>query len=169
MTTQFYHCPVCGNVITKLSDSGVVPHCCGQEMELMVPKTSEATYAEKHLPVVKKVGSCLINVKVGSTPHPMMPEHHIQFVYIEFRDCDGHIGGRFVRLTPDNSPECTICTCSINVEAVYGYCNVHGLWAVDCADVCGDNQKCSDADNSVKDSAGSCGCDNPQQAYYACD
>ncbi len=31
---KYYKCPLCGNVIKMIEDSGVVPYCCGEEMEI---------------------------------------------------------------------------------------------------------------------------------------
>ena len=34
---KFYKCNTCGNVITKLVDSGVPVVCCGEKMQELVP------------------------------------------------------------------------------------------------------------------------------------
>ena len=62
-----------------------------------------------------------IKVEVGSVPHPMLPEHHISFIYVE---CEK--GGIMVNLT--DKSEAIVCTCKDDPIAVYEYCNLHGLW-----------------------------------------
>lgn len=120
MATKFYKCRHCGNVIEKVVDSKVPVICCGEKMEELIPNTVDASQ-EKHVPVVTKVNDCTIKVEVGSVPHPMLPEHHIAFIYVETEN-----GG--IRVDLKDKPEAVICTCSSKPIAVYEYCNLHGLW-----------------------------------------
>ncbi|MBR2351310.1 MAG: desulfoferrodoxin [Alistipes sp.] len=120
MATKFYKCRHCGNVVVKFVDSKVPIVCCGEAMEELVPQTVEAG-SEKHLPVVTRIDDCHIKVDVGSVAHPMLPEHHIAFVYVETEN-----GGIRVDLT--DKPEATVCLCNSRPVAVYEYCNIHGLW-----------------------------------------
>ena len=120
MATKFYKCRHCGNVIEKLVDSRVPVICCGEKMEELIPNTVDASQ-EKHVPVVTKLDDCSIKVEVGSVPHPMLPEHHIAFIYVETEN-----GG--IRVDLKEKPEAVICTCSSKPIAVYEYCNLHGLW-----------------------------------------
>ena len=120
MATKFFKCRHCGNVIEKVVDSGVAVVCCGEKMEELVPNTVEAS-GEKHIPVVTRIDECSIKVEVGSVPHPMLPEHHIAFIYVETEDgC--------IRINLKDKPEAIVCTCSSKPVAVYEYCNLHGLW-----------------------------------------
>lgn len=120
MATKFYKCRHCGNVIEKVVDSKVPVICCGEKMEELIPNTVDASQ-EKHVPVVTKLDDCSIKVEVGSVPHPMLPEHHIAFIYVETEN-----GG--IRVDLKEKPEAVICTCSSKPIAVYEYCNLHGLW-----------------------------------------
>lgn len=120
MATKFYKCRHCGNVIEKVVDSRVPVICCGETMEELIPNTVDASQ-EKHVPVVTKLDDCSIKVEVGSVPHPMLPEHHIAFIYVETEN-----GG--IRVDLKEKPEAVICTCSSKPIAVYEYCNLHGLW-----------------------------------------
>lgn len=120
MTTKFYRCRHCGNVIIKFVDSGVPVVCCGEQMEELIPNTVDASN-EKHVPVVKMTENGKIKVEVGSIPHPMTPEHHIVFIYVEMEN-----GG--IRIDLKEKPEAEICACNGKVTAVYEYCNLHGLW-----------------------------------------
>ena len=120
MATKFYKCRHCGNVIEKIVDSKVPVVCCGEKMEELIPNTVEAS-EEKHLPVVTRIDDCTIKVEVGSVAHPMLPEHHIAFIYVETEN-----GG--IRVNLSDKPEAVICTCSSRPIAVYEYCNLNGLW-----------------------------------------
>lgn len=120
MATKFFKCRHCGNVIEKIVDSDVPVVCCGEKMEKLVANTVEAS-VEKHLPVVTRIDDCTIKVEVGSVAHPMLPEHHIAFIYVETEN-----GG--IRVNLSDKPEAVICTCSSRPIAVYEYCNLHGLW-----------------------------------------
>lgn len=123
MATKFYKCSVCGNVIVKMVDSGVPVVCCGKKMEELVANTVDASQ-EKHVPVVTTLEDGRLRIEVGSVHHPMMPEHHIAFIYVETEN-----GGTRINLT--DKPEAIYCTCNGNPTAVYEYCNLHGLWKVE--------------------------------------
>ena len=117
---KFYKCSHCGNVIGKVVDSGVPVVCCGQKMEELVANTVDASQ-EKHVPVVTRIDDCTIKVEVGSVAHPMLPEHHIAFIYVE-------TGNGGMRMGLKEKPEATFCVCNDKPVAVYEYCNLHGLW-----------------------------------------
>ena len=119
MEQKFYICKHCGNLVGMIHDAGVPMMCCGQKMEALEPNTVEAS-GEKHLPAVT-VEDGAIHVNVGSVDHPMLPEHHIAFIYVENEN-----GG--IRIDLKDKPEAEICTCSGKPVAVYEYCNIHGLW-----------------------------------------
>ena len=120
MATKFYKCRHCGNVIEKVVDSGIQVVCCGENMQELIPNTVDAS-TEKHVPVVTDLGDGTMQVKVGSVEHPMLPEHHIAFIYVEYEN-----GG--LRVNLNDKPEAVICTGGQKVLAVYEYCNLHGLW-----------------------------------------
>lgn len=120
MATKFFKCNHCGNVIVKVVDAGVPVVCCGEKMEELVPNTVDAS-GEKHLPVVTVLDNNSIKVEVGSVHHPMLPEHHISFVYVETEN-----GGIQVNLK--DKPEAVVYLGEEKAVAVYEYCNLHGLW-----------------------------------------
>ncbi len=122
MTIKFYRCNHCGNIIVKMVDSRVPVVCCGERMEELVANTVEAS-TEKHIPYVTKVDDSHIKVTVGSVEHPMLPEHHIVFLFVETEK-----GGMFLHLK--DKPEAVFCTGTDRPVAVYEYCNIHGLWKV---------------------------------------
>ncbi len=123
MTTKFYKCAICGNVITKMVDSGVAVVCCGQKMDELKANTVDAGQ-EKHVPVVTPLEGGRLRIEVGSVHHPMLPEHHIAFIYVETAD-----GGIRVDLT--DQPVAEVCVGDAQVKAVYEYCNLHGLWKLE--------------------------------------
>lgn len=120
MTTKFYKCEMCGNVVVKLVDSKVPLVCCGQKMQELVPNTVDAS-GEKHVPVVTRLDGNMIKVEVGSVAHPMTDEHHIAFIYVETED-----GG--IKVDLKDKPEAVIALGTSKPIAVYEYCNLHGLW-----------------------------------------
>ena len=126
MSTVFYYCQHCGNVIVKLHDGGPVPICCGETMERLEPHLSdpEEEIAEKHVPVVECLDDRSFLVKIGSMPHPMTDLHYISFIFVETKT-----GGQIVHLKPeDRKAEAFFCMCKEKPVAVYVYCNIHGLW-----------------------------------------
>ena len=102
MAVKFYRCRYCGNVIEKVVDSKVPVVCCGEKMEELVANTVDASM-EKHVPVVTMLDECTLKVEVGSVAHPMLPEHHIPFIYVEPEN-----GG--IRVDLKDKPEAAICT-----------------------------------------------------------
>ncbi|HOO22369.1 MAG TPA: desulfoferrodoxin family protein [Clostridia bacterium] len=119
---KFYLCKICGNLVMKINDSGVTPVCCGQSMQELVPNTVEASY-EKHLPVIETSGT-RITVKVGSVPHPMLPEHYIMWVAILTEK-----GTQIINLAPGEEPKAEFVLAEGDkLVAAYEYCNLHGLW-----------------------------------------
>lgn len=120
MATKFYKCRHCGNVIMKVVDSRVPVVCCGEKMEELVPGIMEAS-VEKHLPVITWLDFNVMKVEVGSVAHPMLPEHHIAFIYVETEH-----GG--IRVDLKDKPEAIVALGEEKAVAVYEYCNLHGLW-----------------------------------------
>ena len=122
MATKFYRCRHCGNVIQKVVDKKVPVVCCGEKMEELIPNTVDASN-EKHVPVVTKLSDCKIKVEVGSVAHPMLPEHHIEWILLETKK-----GFQIKYLAPGEAPEAKFEVVEDEPVAVYEYCNLHGLW-----------------------------------------
>ena len=119
---KFYKCAHCGNIITKIEDKGVPVFCCGQKMDELVPNTSDGA-GEKHVPVVEVNGK-EVKVVVGEVAHPMAPEHFIEWVSLQTK-----LGNQRKVLVPGAAPEVSfLIEEGDEVEAVYAYCNLHGLW-----------------------------------------
>lgn len=121
MDIKFYRCEHCGNIIIKLVASRVPVICCGEPMKELTVNTVEASQ-EKHIPVVTKIDENTLKVAIGSAAHPMIEEHHIQFLYLQTEK-----GGQIAYLKPGEEPSVTFKFTSKPI-AVYSYCNLHGLW-----------------------------------------
>ena len=119
---KFYKCNTCGNVITKLNDSGVPVVCCGEKMEELVPGAVDGAL-EKHVPAVTVDGNT-IKVQVGEVVHPMLEEHYIHFIVLETAS-----GSMIKNLSPNDEPKAEfVLSDGDKAVAVYEYCNLHGLW-----------------------------------------
>ena len=122
MEQRFFVCEICGNIIAMVKPSGVPVVCCGKPMKQIIPNTTDAA-VEKHVPVWTKEGN-LVKVQVGSTAHPMIAAHYIEWVSLQTK-----AGNQRKALAPEQAPEVTFAlTDGDEVEAVYAYCNLHGLW-----------------------------------------
>ena len=113
--------------IFKIQDGGLIEEIDPRSgkvephgLEEIVPNTVEAA-VEQHVPIIEKVGDGVI-VKVGSTPHPMEPDHYI--MWIETRT-ENHIFRKYLK--PCDKPEARFPISSEGLSA-YAYCNIHGLW-----------------------------------------
>ena len=124
MSNKYLKCEVCGNIVEVINDSGVPMMCCGKKMEQIVPGTIEAS-REKHIPVYE-VKDNVVTVMVGSVGHPMIEDHYIEWVSIQTRT-----GDQRKTLKPNQDPKVCFTICDGDeIEAVYAYCNLHGLWKV---------------------------------------
>ena len=122
MEQRFFVCEVCGNIVAMVKPSGVPVMCCGRKMTEIVPNTTDAAQ-EKHVPVYAVEGN-LVKVRVGSAAHPMIAAHYIEWVSLQTK-----AGNQRKALVVDGAPEVTFAlTDGDEVEAVYAYCNLHGLW-----------------------------------------
>ena len=122
MDQRYFICEHCGNIVEMVKDKGVPIMCCGQKMTELVPNTTDAS-GEKHVPVYE-VQDHIVHVAVGAAGHPMLEEHSIEWVAIQTKT-----GGQRKPLKAGEAPEACFALCEGDeVEAVYAYCNLHGLW-----------------------------------------
>ena len=125
MEKKFYRCKTCGNILGVINDSGVIPVCCSQRMEVLTANTTDAA-TEKHVPVIIREGT-KITVKVGSVAHPMLEDHYIQWIIL----VQGAVTKRAV-LAPGAAPETVFTVADANAPVcAYEYCNLHGLWSAE--------------------------------------
>ncbi|MEA4827935.1 desulfoferrodoxin [Clostridium sp. JNZ J1-5] len=117
---QVYKCDVCGNMVEVIHSAGGTLVCCGKPMRLVGENTVDAAN-EKHVPVIEKIEGG-VKVKVGEVEHPMLEEHHIEWIEI-------HTENKVYRkyLKPGEKPEAVFM---VEEEVLYAreYCNLHGLW-----------------------------------------
>lgn len=149
---QFYRCELCGNIVALVKAGGGELTCCGQAMTKLQANTTDASQ-EKHVPVVA-CDKGNIKVAVGSVPHPMIVEHHIEWIALvagdkfemvylkpgmeakaEFFCPTGGDEEIYVGKDDEVVPNCEGKPCnyvikdsSIKEVVVYEYCNLHGLW-----------------------------------------
>lgn len=122
MAQKYYICEHCGNIIEAVKESGVPVMCCGQKMTEIIPGTTDAA-VEKHVPAFE-VKDGKVFVKVGSVEHPMQDVHYIEWISVQTDK-----GSQRKALAPGQKPEAVFAICEDEkVEAVYAYCNLHGLW-----------------------------------------
>ncbi len=119
--TKFFVCEKCGNLVGVIRDGRVPMMCCGQKMTKIEAGTVEAS-REKHIPVATVEGDKVV-VTVGSVEHPMVPEHSIEWVYLQTDK-----GGQRKCLNAGDAPSVTFALADEKPVAVYAYCNLHGLW-----------------------------------------
>jgi superoxide reductase len=82
----------------------------------------------KHQPIITQNQST-IHVKIGNIMHPMSEEHHISMIFLKTKQ-----GGQYKILSRQETPIVEF-ELSKNDQpiAVYGYCNLHGLWKEECS------------------------------------
>lgn len=123
MKIKFYKCQICGKVIAVVENSGTQTICCGQEMQELIPGTTDAVI-EKHVPVIKTENN-LATVCVGTMPHPMEEKHFIKWIALQTTQ-----GFYLKDLEPGKKPELQFAlTKDEKIEKAYAYCNLHNLWA----------------------------------------
>ncbi len=122
MEVRYCICKHCGNIVEKVKDKGVPVICCGEPMQELKAGVTDAA-VEKHVPVYTVEGSH-VHVVVGETKHPMLEEHFIEWITLNTNQ-----GIYRKQLNPGQEPVADFCLCGgEQVEEVYAYCNLHGLW-----------------------------------------
>ena len=122
MEMKFYKCSVCGQIVAIVKETGVPLICCGKPMEEIIPGTTDAA-VEKHVPVYE-VKDNTVEVTVGEVEHPMLDVHYIEWVSLQTK-----FGNQRKALKPGDAPKVCFALCEGDeVQAVYAYCNLHGLW-----------------------------------------
>lgn len=119
--TEVYKCDLCGLQLEVVGEGAGAPSCCGQAMRLMKENTTDGA-KEKHVPVVNVQENGIL-VKVGEIPHPMEPDHYIEWIEV--------INGSYVnryQLRPGEAPQAAFYVPMQPGLVVRAYCNKHGLW-----------------------------------------
>ena len=115
---SFYKCEICGTIVQVFHKGDGELVCCGKPMHYIQAHKPEEELQEKHVPVFTQD-----KVLVGSIPHPMMPEHHIEFIETISED-KKELHVKFLDVC--DNPEMELK--NINAKIAYEYCNLHGLW-----------------------------------------
>lgn len=121
---ELYKCNVCGNLIeVVLSGAGELV-CCGEPMEYLEPNTSDSEYTEKHVPIFVTTDDNGVEVRVGSTLHPMTDEHYIQFIET-IADGKNKLSRQYY--APHDIP-IMVLKDKLGLKNAREFCNIHGLW-----------------------------------------
>ena len=113
---KIYHCEGCDKILLNLGEqNGTLG-----KTELIPGSVDAAT--EKHVPVVE-IKENTVLVKIGEVTHPMLPEHHIEWIILETKK-----GFQIKYLEAGDAPEATFVVADDEPVAAYEYCNLHGLW-----------------------------------------
>jgi len=117
---QVYKCDICGNIVEILHTGEEMLVCCGQPMILQNENTVDAA-KEKHVPVIEKIKGGIL-VKVGSSEHPMIDIHYIEWIEIW---TDKKVYREY--LSPGEKPQAEFL---LDEDVLYAraYCNIHRLW-----------------------------------------
>jgi superoxide reductase len=79
---------------------------------------------EKHVPVIEKT-EFGYHVKIGSEPHPMTPEHHIEWIELI---ADNRVYRKELKV--GEAPEADFLLETKGLVEAREYCNLHKLWSV---------------------------------------
>ena len=109
--TQFYVCPVCGNIITAMADANIT--CCGKKLTALPLQKADETQC---LDIEK-----IENEYFVSSDHPMERQHYISFVAL--LSADGVI---LRKLYPQWDLQCRLPF--VRRARLVWYCTQHGLF-----------------------------------------
>ena len=122
MKQKFLKCKKCGNIVAIVKNNGCDVFCCNEPMQEIIPGEIDAA-KEKHVPVYYVEGN-KVTVKVGDVSHPMEDNHYIEWISIQTK-----AGNQRKALKPKDIPQVEfLIDKDDEIEAVYAYCNLHGLW-----------------------------------------
>lgn len=117
---EIYKCGICGNIVEVVHESVGTLVCCGKEMIHLKENTVDAA-KEKHVPVIEKIEGGVL-VKIGEVEHPMLEEHHIEWIEVLTAD---KVYRKYLKA--GEKPE-AVFKVDEEVIAAREYCNLHGLW-----------------------------------------
>ena len=116
---KIYKCESCDKIIINLGEQN------GKlNKNELIPGSVDAAL-EKHVPAVEVKGTAVL-VKIGEVTHPMLPEHHIEWILLETKK-----GFQIKYLAPGEAPKAVFALHDEKPVEVYAYCNLHGLWKAD--------------------------------------
>lgn len=118
---DFYRCETCGNVLARMKGDHLSRACCSKTLIKLESNISDGA-TEEHIPCITRKNKD-IQVAVGAVLHPMLPDHHIEWIAL-----DSGEKTEIVYLKAGTEPRAEFSDVSVGV--VYEYCNLHGLWKV---------------------------------------
>jgi superoxide reductase len=118
---QIYKCQTCGNVV-EVVRAGICDMVCCDKPMLAEKANSVDAALEKHVPVIEKIDNGFL-VKVGSEPHPMLPEHHIEWIELI---ANGQVYRKELKV--GEAPEAIFLIRVQGPVEAREYCNLHKLW-----------------------------------------
>lgn len=121
---DLYRCKVCGNLVQVILSGFGELVCCGQNMEKLTANTQENVTKEYHIPVYITDNNGFTSIQVGKEPHPMTPEHHIEFIE---RISDDKSCMSLKYLNTEEEPRIELQH-KTGKEKALEMCNLHGLW-----------------------------------------
>ena len=122
MELKFFKCKHCGQIVYKVKNTEVPLICCGEIMQELVAGIEDASH-EKHVPC-HEVSGGVLKVNVGAVEHPMLAEHYIEWVAVRTNKTI-----YLTNLNPTEKPYAEfVLKENEEVEEVFAYCNLHGLW-----------------------------------------
>ncbi|HZK10435.1 MAG TPA: desulfoferrodoxin [Clostridia bacterium] len=117
---EIYKCDICGNIVHVLHGGEGELVCCGEPMILQEEQKAEMKN-EKHVPVVEKIEGGY-KVTVGSTLHPMIDAHYIEWIELQIPK------QTLIAFLEPNEEPVAIFKTDEKAIAAREYCNIHGLW-----------------------------------------
>jgi len=111
LRTQFYVCPVCGNVVTSTGELAI--NCHGIQLK---PELAEAEDENHSIQIEKIEDEYFVHVD-----HEMTKSHYISFIAALSSD-----GIQIVKLYPEGAPEARVKI--RGVKKIIYYCNQDGLF-----------------------------------------
>lgn len=119
---EIFKCDVCGNMVEIIHGGQGELVCCNEPMKL-INSQDEETMFEKHKPVILS-DNTNITIKVGEIFHPMIAEHHINF--IEAISLDGkYLYRKYLDIEELPLME---FFCKTDKMKARELCNIHGLF-----------------------------------------
>lgn len=119
---KFYKCEVCGNILEMIVDSSRIPNCCNKTLVELVPNTIDAS-KEKHVPMYW-IRNNTLTVQIGENLHPSEVGHYIQFIEVK---TNKKIMRKMLYFSDVPKTDFELSQ-GEEVEEIYAYCNLHGLW-----------------------------------------
>ena len=110
------------DIVEVIASNGCEISCDNKPMKELVANSTDAAQ-EKHVPQFQINGN-IVKVDVGSVKHPMEEAHMIGWVYIVTNQGAQR---KFLKANTDPFIEFALCP-DEQLQEVYAYCNLHGLW-----------------------------------------